>query len=168
MARIKFSGTPKPRDSSERWRKVTAHVWASDFGRIWWAGLPWEHRRLPGIVRQVATRNGYMQVTIPRINGGRPIGVHRLVAHAFHGECPDGNCVDHIDSDPSNNRADNLQYVTPSENTRLYWKRRRKVHPVLWGLMRSSRTLRIATSDIARRMREREALVCGFDREGVA
>jgi hypothetical protein len=49
------------------------------------------------------------------------ISVHRLVAHAFLGPPPaDGGpyVVDHIDGDPSNNAASNLQWLTHGENLR--------------------------------------------------
>ena len=46
--------------------------------------------------------------------------VHRLVARVFHGPppSPEQLQVNHLDSDPANNRADNLEYATPSENAR--------------------------------------------------
>ena len=46
--------------------------------------------------------------------------VHRLVAHAFHGP-PLGEAaeeVNHIDGNHSNNRLDNLEWATPSQNVR--------------------------------------------------
>jgi hypothetical protein len=44
-------------------------------------------------------------------------GVHRLIAFAFHGE-PVGekNYVNHRDLNPANNRADNVEWVTPLQN----------------------------------------------------
>ena len=43
--------------------------------------------------------------------------VHRIVATAFHGEAPsDQHVVDHIDTNRSNNRADNLRWLTKLEN----------------------------------------------------
>jgi hypothetical protein len=42
--------------------------------------------------------------------------VHRLVALAFLGPCPDGKEVRHLDGDNLNNRAANLAYGTSSEN----------------------------------------------------
>ena len=42
--------------------------------------------------------------------------VHRLVAAAFHGACPTGLVVDHIDGNSINNNAENLRYITSCEN----------------------------------------------------
>lgn len=44
--------------------------------------------------------------------------VHRLVADAFLGPCPNGMEVCHNDGDPFNNRVENLRYDTHSENQR--------------------------------------------------
>jgi hypothetical protein len=39
-----------------------------------------------------------------------------LVALAFLGPCPDGQEVRHLDGDPLNNRVDNLEYGSRTEN----------------------------------------------------
>lgn len=44
--------------------------------------------------------------------------VHRLVWEAFNGPIPAGYEVDHKDNDPENNRLDNLQLLTHSENNK--------------------------------------------------
>ena len=54
--------------------------------------------------------------------------VHRLVVSAFHGPPPERRMVvNHIDGDPRNNRADNLEWVTQSQNCRRIAKKRRKL-----------------------------------------
>ena len=65
-----------------------------------------------GTLRQ----SGYRIVNIQ----GNVSRVHRLVARAFHGP-PLGEAaweVNHIDGNRSNNRLDNLEWVTPSQNVR--------------------------------------------------
>jgi len=43
--------------------------------------------------------------------------INRLVYMAFNGEIPEGYEVDHIDGDRFNNSIDNLQILTPAENS---------------------------------------------------
>lgn len=57
-------------------------------------------------------------------SGYRSVGVnykrkslHRLVIEGFYGEIPDGLVVNHIDGNKSNNKLENLEVVTPSENS---------------------------------------------------
>lgn len=63
-------------------------------------------------------RNGYLRVTL--INGDRStkqkISIHRIVAIAFVCGYAEGLEVNHIDEVRTNNRADNLEWVTPREN----------------------------------------------------
>ena len=49
--------------------------------------------------------------------GNKNLAVHRLVAHHFIGPRPAGYQVNHIDSDKMNPRLDNLEYVTPAQNS---------------------------------------------------
>lgn len=87
--------------------------------RRYWILKPW--RTAGG----AAKRNGQKQREIIRVrmNGTYKRGcyVHRLVASAFYGPCPDNKEVNHIDGNPLNNRADNLEYVTRSGNLKHAW-----------------------------------------------
>lgn len=101
-------------------------VWASDNGQIWQDEVPGMNVRRPGLRRQTSTRAGYMRVTAVNHNGpvlqSYPESVHVLVATAFYGPRPSsGHVPDHLDNNPSNNRADNLEWVTISENRRRAW-----------------------------------------------
>jgi hypothetical protein len=66
-------------------------------------------------------RCGYLEVA--QMAGGkrRKYRVHRLVAQAFVPGYFEGASVDHKDGNKLNNRADNLEWVTLSENTRRQW-----------------------------------------------
>ena len=80
-----------------------------------------EYQRVfPGqILRQAASKTtGYNFVTLCNGKGGRANAlVHRLVAAAFYGACPNGQIVLHIDGVKGNCSAANLRYGTPKENS---------------------------------------------------
>lgn len=62
------------------------------------------------------TSSTYLQVRLTKAGRRRSVAVHRLVAAAFHGPCPEGYQCRHLDGDPLNNRPDNLRWGTPAEN----------------------------------------------------
>lgn len=63
-----------------------------------------------------ATRYGYMKVNFYENGKGVTDYVHRVVAAAFIGPCPEGMEVDHIDNDSQNNCVENLTYITHAQN----------------------------------------------------
>lgn len=72
-----------------------------------------------GMMKPHRHTGGYLYSTLRYSNGGtRTCPVHRLVAHAFIGKRPDGMQINHKDGVKTNNRADNLEYVSPSGNVR--------------------------------------------------
>lgn len=79
------------------------------------------------LLRQFKRPDGYLQVILRSDKIRTTRKVHRLVALAFHGPCPDGYDVRHLDGNPENNRQQNLAYGTPSENE--YDKVRHGRHP---------------------------------------
>jgi hypothetical protein len=100
----------------ERWELIPGfggRYWVSDRGRVrsrWKDGMR--------LLRPGAKRNGYRMVVLaqPDMAGSKAVNLHRLVALAFVPN-PDGKPeVNHKDSDPANNRADNLEWVTHREN----------------------------------------------------
>lgn len=63
------------------------------------------------------TKDGYHEIVMTNPPDERKnIRVHRVIAQAFLGVCPNGHVVDHKDNDRLNNRLDNLHYVTYAEN----------------------------------------------------
>ena len=62
--------------------------------------------------------NGYLQVMLGRKT--TPLYVHRLVATAFVGNPLKKPQVNHINGDKGDNRAENLEWVTVSENALAY------------------------------------------------
>lgn len=74
------------------------------------------------------TGRGYPQVRLYLGDGTwvRP-KVHRLVAQAFVSNPNGYPHVDHINNDPTDNRAENLQWVPNAENTRLRYARSGKL-----------------------------------------
>lgn len=64
------------------------------------------------------SRGGYYFVTYTSPTGTKNKHVHRLVAESFIGQIPEGYCVNHKDGNKKNNRLENLEIVTFSENIR--------------------------------------------------
>ena len=60
---------------------------------------------------------GYLRVKLCADGHQQKHSVHRLVAAAFIGPCPDGMEMNHCDCDKTNNTICNIEYVTKSENT---------------------------------------------------
>ena len=54
-------------------------------------------------------------------NTRQKVGIHRLVALAFIGPCPEGKQVHHRDGNKRNPIARNLEYVSASENIKHAW-----------------------------------------------
>jgi len=71
--------------------------------------------------KQTLNTWGYMTVNLSKNGKSNTKRVHRLVADAFLGES--NLQVDHIDGNKRNNRLDNLEYVTPKENTNRAWNK---------------------------------------------
>jgi len=104
----------------EEWRTVEKHphVEVSNLGNV--RNL-WRNRVIPR--RPAQNANGYMTVTIRTgVKRGVRRRIHVLVAEAFIGPKAPGMDVNHIDGDKTNNRIENLEYVTRSENLKHSWR----------------------------------------------
>lgn len=84
-------------------------------------GFPYEvssEGSIKGLLRKKALkpwpRGDYLAV---HLGSRATISVHRAVALTFLGPCPEGQQVSHRDGNRYNNRASNLEYLSPKENT---------------------------------------------------
>lgn len=112
-------------DRTEQWRPIPGwedRYHASDHGRIKSLARTIQYRdgrhRPVGeaVLRPRSANSGHLQVSLWRANKNHKMWVHRLVAAAFIGSCPQGIEVRHLNGDPTDNRVENLAYGTRREN----------------------------------------------------
>lgn len=73
--------------------------------------------RIKGRVLSIYTDNlGYQRITLSKEGKLHTMCIHKLVAEAFIPNPENKPCIDHIDTNPSNNCVDNLRWCTHSEN----------------------------------------------------
>src|SRR5689334_4822743 len=74
-------------------------------------------RSMRGVLKTTKGKLGYIRADLTRNGKTTHTSVHRLVASAFLPHDPIRDCVNHIDSDRSNNHVANLEWCTRKENT---------------------------------------------------
>ena len=81
-----------------------------------------EYKTPERILSPIMQSNGYWVVGLGFMGKRKIKSIHRLVAEAFI-ENPDNKPqVNHIDGNKGNNNASNLEWATPSENTKHAYK----------------------------------------------
>lgn len=99
-------------DTIEQWKDIPGYEGlyrASKDGHI-------ESCRLQRLMKLSST-NGYQSVHLSASGNDILFLVHRLVMLTFVGLCPEGLAVNHKNGIRHDNRLENLEYVTYSENT---------------------------------------------------
>lgn len=97
-------------DLGEEWKDHPLGIQCSSYGRINNRGT---------INFGYGERNGYLRVKI----NSKTYSVHRLIAETFLANPEMKPQVNHIDMDRGNNRVENLEWVTASENVLHRYKK---------------------------------------------
>ena len=92
-----------------------------------------------GIIRNIKRKktvgflenHGYYRITVRDNNGKRKnFRSHRFIYECFYGIITDKRVVDHINIIKTDNRLDNLQLITISENTKKENRKGKKLPPI--------------------------------------
>ena len=116
----------------EIWRPVVGYEGfydVSNFGRVRNKGWRYGQHRSNVIIKQRIQRGGYISVKLSKDKKQRSFLVHRLVYEAFNrtlpkfefkgkGHCDEVREINHIDENKQNNRIENLELVTKTQNIR--------------------------------------------------
>lgn len=86
-------------------------------------------RHFPEVIKKLSPNwSGYLLVGLSKEGRSRTKAVHRLVAQAFLQDTyKPGLQINHIDQHKANNRVDNLEWVTPSENVNYMDRNERSI-----------------------------------------
>ena len=87
----------------------------SNFGEI--KSLNYNHTGKEKLLKSKKDKYGYLTVNLYKNGVRKSFTIHRLVYETFVGEIPEDLQVNHIDEDKENNRVDNLNLMTPRENS---------------------------------------------------
>lgn len=96
---------------AEIWKPIEGHedYVVSNFGNI-------KNIKTGNLLVPRKTKAGYLRVHILTASRKRDMYIHRIVADAFCSKSENCDVVNHIDNNPQNNRADNLEWTTQRNN----------------------------------------------------
>ena len=87
----------------------------SNLGRV--KSLKYIHTGREKILKPSVDKQGYLNICLCKNGVKKWYLVHRLVYEAFVGDIPKGMQVNHINEIKTDNRLENLNLMTPKENT---------------------------------------------------
>lgn len=100
----------------EEWKDIEGYeglYQVSSFGRI--KSLNYNNTKQEKIL-QLLNNKGYNSICLSKHNIRKTYKVHRLVAEAFIPNSDNKPCIDHINTDKTDNRVENLRWCTHTEN----------------------------------------------------
>lgn len=112
----------------EIWKKVKDFedfYWISSYGRLYREKLNSWGDKICGIVR-TSKNNFYINVKLTTKEKERLVPIHVLVAEAFIPNPENKPVVNHINHNKHDNRVENLEWATYSENTKAYYEHKRR------------------------------------------
>lgn len=115
-----INGVVSGNNEVEKWRDIPGYPgnMVSSFGNVKTVNKNGESKTLR-LVEWKTTKGTYLYAYLKSDFGQKGIAVHRLVCQAFCGDPPNNGLKyepNHIDGNKHNNRADNLEWVTRSQN----------------------------------------------------
>lgn len=98
-------------DNKEEWKPI------KNYETLYEVSTLGNVRSIKGKIKKLQKRsNGYLYVGLSKNGKSKTVKVHRLVAEAYIDNPDNKPIVNHINSNRSDNRVDNLEWVTASEN----------------------------------------------------
>lgn len=102
---------------NEIWRDIKDYpnYMVSNLGRV--KSLNYRKRGEEKILKNIKIKSGYLQVELCKNRKIKKYYIHRLVAQAFIDNPNKLPCIDHINTITTDNRVENLRWVTHKENS---------------------------------------------------
>lgn len=110
----------------ENWLEVVGYEGVYDISDLGNVRSIARNGTIGGILRLENTRSGYLRVMLSAGNKTKRFNVHVLVAGAFLGSKPRGMQVNHKNGVKSDNRLENLEYLSSSDNHKHAYERLRR------------------------------------------
>ena len=104
-------------ENIEIWKPVAGYEGlykVSNLGKV--KAIKWHRGNEEKEIKPYTTYKGYLRLRLCKNGKGKQFQIHRLVAEAFIPNPENKPYIDHINTDRTDNRVENLRWVTNKEN----------------------------------------------------